>query len=935
MIEYGDDEPYDPVPVRTREGYNVKVDSYDEDIIYIETSPGVYAKYIQDDECGAVTSILSVSTPTNYVKNHQESYEYRKALNTDSDFDGIINAVENENELNPLDRDSDDDGVMDGAEPDWSGDADADDLINALDPDADDDGITDGTEIGLTQGVATFGEIGGTLTSATYGSGRFNFTPDADPSRTTNPLVKDSDSDGLYDGWDDSNDHDGVKDTGETAGEDPNADGAVEGDLNKNNRWDIGETWTETSATDIDTDDDGINDGYEKNTLQSNPLYWDTDGDNIFDSVERGLTSALKDTDITTGHFVPDADPKFTTNLILVDSDQDGLNDGDEDKNRNGAFDNGTDETNATYSDTDHDGIMDGTEVNGFYMTIMGVYKKIVTDPLTNDTDGDGIIDGDEKVGYPIGPEIGDPIWPSVQTDPSNIDTDGDGLNDGQEARGWEISIFYERSMEVKENRTVYSNPLTPHTDSDGINDLYEFQNGADPYCIDTDGDLLLDSVEICAGNGTQISNPCGIEGTPPKLSKLNTRYTEIKGKFLGMDVCVGWKLEIKIFAEDNAGLSKVTFRIQDMGKKEYKFSTGAKSGWATVNFDVDYCKSLFSGYDLNITAEDVNENMGYKVTHIKSITENLIDFIIGALKALAKIIMELATAAIQWIWNAISIMFNVVFNPIIEAIQNWINRISKELNDVKDRYKMGESYDTTKLMNAIFGNEFLIFLGISVIVFAVTAITIPFTNIGAIGISTLVNFIKPMIISAIVGAVATTALGSMGSLLNGNFELDSLMDIFKQIFADALSVEVPGFSPYVSVITILIVICDVALHLESFNTALDKLFSLNSIKKAFSKWKNPMAQIKGADKAIKNIVYDILGFMISLGALIIAIMGIEGDNMGLATLGLLFACIGMGCSYIGHVNELGFGLYNDVGLVASSAGLIAGFVGVYDCLKK
>jgi hypothetical protein len=302
-------------------------------------------------------------------------------------------------------------------------------------------------------------------------------------------LVKDSDGDGLDDGWDDV-DHDGVKDAGEAAGEDLDHDGAIAGDVNHNNRWDAGEIWTETSATDTDSDDDGLNDGYEKNILHSNPLSWDSDGDGILDGTECGVTSSLKDTDVTTGHFVPDADPRLTTDPTKPDSDNDGLNDGDEDKNHNGAFDNGTDETNATYADTDHDGINDGTEVNGFYMTIMGVYKKIVTDPLTNDTDGDGIPDGIEYTGYDIGPEGGNAIWTGVRTDPSNPDSDGDGLGDGQEAGGWQITIFYERSMEIKENKTVYSDPRVIDTDYDGVNDLFEFQNGADPSIGDTDGDL-------------------------------------------------------------------------------------------------------------------------------------------------------------------------------------------------------------------------------------------------------------------------------------------------------------------------------------------------------------------------------------------------------------------------------------------------------------
>ncbi len=93
------------------------------------------------------------------------------------------------------------------------------------------------------------------------------------------------------------------------------------------------------------------------------------------------------------------------TNFLDVGSDGDGIGDGDEDSNRNGLVDNG--ETDPRLADTDGDGIDDSDE------------PGVGTDPLDPDTDGDGIPDGVER--------------DTTGTDPTNPDSDSDGLPDGDE----------------------------------------------------------------------------------------------------------------------------------------------------------------------------------------------------------------------------------------------------------------------------------------------------------------------------------------------------------------------------------------------------------------------------------------------------------------------------------------------------------------------
>ncbi len=90
-----------------------------------------------------------------------------------------------------------------------------------------------------------------------------------------------------------------------------------------------------------------------------------------------------------------------------ADTDDDGILDGEEDSNHNGAVDEN--ETDPCNPDSDDDGLQDGTEL-GYTMADIGPDTNIMifepdpnpsttTDPLNPDTDGDGTLDGDEKEG--------------------------------------------------------------------------------------------------------------------------------------------------------------------------------------------------------------------------------------------------------------------------------------------------------------------------------------------------------------------------------------------------------------------------------------------------------------------------------------------------------------------------------------------------------
>ncbi|MFX1252815.1 MAG: binary toxin-like calcium binding domain-containing protein, partial [Promethearchaeota archaeon] len=114
--------------------------------------------------------------------------------------------------------------------------------------------------------------------------------------------------------------------------------------------------------------------------------------------------------------------------------------------------------TNKSLPDSDFDGLNDGDEVF--------IY---LTDPLNNDTDSDGLLDGEEVNTY--------------GTNATLPDTDGDTLPDG-----WEVAYL----LDPLNGTDAGDDP-----DTDGLNNLEEYNQGTDPRNSDSDGDGVNDGDEV------------------------------------------------------------------------------------------------------------------------------------------------------------------------------------------------------------------------------------------------------------------------------------------------------------------------------------------------------------------------------------------------------------------------------------------------------
>ena len=137
--------------------------------------------------------------------------------------------------------------------------------------------------------------------------------------------------------------------------------------------------------------------------------------------------------------------------------------------------------TDPLVQDTDSDGLIDGIEVIGWTIRIVDVGVRdvvVYSDPGVYDTDRDGLSDSTE--------------YYETYTNASDRDTDSDGLEDFTEAVDgfvWNGSVYFT-------NASMFD------TDNDGLNDGEEVINGQDQYIThannaDTDDDGLSDGGEV------------------------------------------------------------------------------------------------------------------------------------------------------------------------------------------------------------------------------------------------------------------------------------------------------------------------------------------------------------------------------------------------------------------------------------------------------
>ena len=139
-------------------------------------------------------------------------------------------------------------------------------------------------------------------------------------------------------------------------------------------------------------------------------------------------------------------------------------------------------------ADSDGDGLTDFEE------------QQLGTNPSTSDTDFDGVTDADELHGYDV-PGIG-----TVKTKPLDADTDNDKRSDGAEigrTTSWcslnaeKCGTYIVRVQGEVPYEVAVSNPTKADADLDMLVDGDELATGTDPTKYNTDGDTTSDYDEL------------------------------------------------------------------------------------------------------------------------------------------------------------------------------------------------------------------------------------------------------------------------------------------------------------------------------------------------------------------------------------------------------------------------------------------------------
>ena len=427
---------------------------------------------MQELELG--TDGRSIDTDRDGISDGEEFFRYHtNPFLRDSDFDGVEDGEEVYTyHSNPLQADSDGDGLSDYQEI----------FIYFSDPmdiDGDNDGLTDFEEIFIYQtdpfeadtdhdGLFDGEEIHG-----------WNWT-DPVTNQTmlvqTNPFLADSDGDSI------------------TA---PDQYGQMSQRMNDYDEFKLG-----TNPNLRDSDQDGIQDGWEVwlgkgeipgiDPIPLNPMSNDTDGDGLIDGSELHVANMTTLLYPYIGFYMV---TPYNSSAVNPDTDADGLTDWEEVHIGTQAYNNDTDNDTLTdaqeyllydssplTNDTDGDGLLDPVEI----FSLSGYDTNV----NNSDSDGDYLPDGREIDYYHTDPTNADENGNGI-LDGLEFDSDNDGLPDGQE--------FY-----IYGTARIPGGGITnPDSDGDGLFDGFEaFSLGTDPTLDDTDFDGFPDGLEyICGTN--------------------------------------------------------------------------------------------------------------------------------------------------------------------------------------------------------------------------------------------------------------------------------------------------------------------------------------------------------------------------------------------------------------------------------------------------
>ena len=413
------------------------------------------------------------------------------ALDTDSDNDGITDAVEaGDADLTTPPIDTDSDNTPDYLDSDSDGDGVDDDTDNCHLTQNNDQANNDGDNFGDVCDTDRDGDSVDDVNDNCPDTANLNQTNTDGLNDGGDECDDDDDEDGLTDSTEDA-DNDGIVDLDETDPLDPDTDADGTNDnadncpLTSNSNQEDFDTDTIGDACDDDDDNDGLSDTDEI-SIGTSPVNTDTDGDSFSDLLDicPTISDDQSDNDGDGADFAQGSNKGG--DACDDDDDNDGLLDTEEDLDGDNAYDPAIDASNKFSKFTDVDGFNDAndncpkvsnqdqlnTDQALFDAGNTDVTPDDLGDVCDDDDDGDGIDDADE-----------------LNTDPLDADSDNDGTIDGSDNCPVDAN-----ADQADVNTNGVGDVCDNDADSDGFTNDDETTCGSDPTLngdtpLDTDGD--------------------------------------------------------------------------------------------------------------------------------------------------------------------------------------------------------------------------------------------------------------------------------------------------------------------------------------------------------------------------------------------------------------------------------------------------------------
>lgn len=207
-------------------------------------------------------------------------------------------------------------------------------------------------------------------------------------------------------------------------------------------------------------------------------------------------------------------------------------------------------------------------------------------------------------------------------------------------------------------------------------------------YEADSDGDGKTDLQEL---NGDYNSSATGIDGEPPEIWYYDCQYIITETELGLLKVPSGLEVWMIVGARDIFGIDNIEILISGLEDKLIHTNNDDNvtivMEWTLTGVD-EYKRAFLNGFNINVTATDRNGNIGFRNENLDSIKDIVVSAFLGPLLAYIEFLKELASNIFNWIYDAVTLVFDTLINMVdvvIQTIKSFLMQYIGDLGEIRN----------------------------------------------------------------------------------------------------------------------------------------------------------------------------------------------------------------------------------------------------------